>query len=109
MLPASEFSMGIKPRSQVFPATALNTSSNDSHGTVSTCSELKCALIAASEKAPGSPWKAMRISSPLRSHGFCPAIVPIFRGFVGQITAGSGVAQPPRSEEHTSELQSPDH
>jgi len=57
MLPASEFSMGKTPKSQVPSATAANASSKDGLGAGVTVSP-KCAKTAASEYAPGSPWKA---------------------------------------------------
>src|SRR5688500_494499 len=64
MLPPVEFSTGSSPCETRPEATAANTSSKWSNGTVSTPGHARCA--AASLYAPGAPWNAIRIAYPVR-------------------------------------------
>src|SRR5574341_2052889 len=76
MLPAREFSIGIKADSHSPAWTASKTASKDSHGCVSTSP--KYSNAACSEYAPGSPWKAIFIRTPLigaRSLSLCSVLL----------------------------------
>src|SRR5271169_3674924 len=68
MLPASEFSIGMTPRSDLRRSTRSNTSPNVSQGVV-TISFPSIARAAASLYAPWTPWNATFIAVSLRGKG----------------------------------------